>query len=177
LSRPLLMCTFCLPSPPHLCTSAGCTTHKHCMQPSTPQRQSHHSYTPHNPMLTAQPAPLLMNQVFTSIGQLEIFYDQAPDVMRSCSMALQLLSVCIGSYLSGEGGRVERRVGGCGGRLGGAGLLLGWLGGCWCNGVLGCCWAGWEGAGMMECWAAAGLAGRVLVFDRVLGCCWADCSC
>jgi hypothetical protein len=39
--------------------------------------------------------------VFTSIGQLEIFYDQAPDVMRSCSMALQLLSVCIGSYLSG----------------------------------------------------------------------------
>ena len=41
-------------------------------------------------------------QVFTSIGQLELFYDQAPDVMRSCSMALVLLSVCIGSYLSGE---------------------------------------------------------------------------
>ena len=40
-------------------------------------------------------------QVFTSIGQLELFYDQAPDVMRSCSMALQLLSVAIGSYLSG----------------------------------------------------------------------------
>ena len=36
-----------------------------------------------------------------SIGQLEFFYDQAPDVMRSCSMALQLLSVCIGTYLSG----------------------------------------------------------------------------
>lgn len=35
------------------------------------------------------------------MGQLEFFYDQAPDVMRSCSMALQLLSVCIGSYLSG----------------------------------------------------------------------------
>ena len=42
-----------------------------------------------------------MLQVLASIGQLEFFYDQAPDVMRSCSMALQLLSVCIGSYLSG----------------------------------------------------------------------------
>jgi peptide/histidine transporter 3/4 len=42
-----------------------------------------------------------LSEVFTAIGQLEFFYDQAPDVMRSCSMALQLLSVCIGSYLSG----------------------------------------------------------------------------
>jgi hypothetical protein len=42
-----------------------------------------------------------MWQVLASIGQLEFFYDQAPDVMRSCSMALQLLSVAIGSYLSG----------------------------------------------------------------------------
>ena len=42
-----------------------------------------------------------LSEVFTSIGQMEFFYDQAPDVMRSCSMALQLLSVCIGSYLSG----------------------------------------------------------------------------
>ncbi|KAI7840664.1 hypothetical protein COHA_005685, partial [Chlorella ohadii] len=42
-----------------------------------------------------------LSEVFTSIGQLELFYDQAPDVMRSCSMALVLLSVCIGSYLSG----------------------------------------------------------------------------
>ena len=90
------------------------------------------------------------SEVFTSIGQLEFFYDQvrrerggggrraegrdyggggggwlsllsqptsphprpslalppspllqAPDVMRSCSMALQLLSVAVGSYLSG----------------------------------------------------------------------------
>lgn len=49
--------------------------------------------------------PATFLQVFTSIGQLELFYDQAPDVMRSCSMALQLLSVCIGSYLSGERGR------------------------------------------------------------------------
>ncbi|KAL4529317.1 hypothetical protein Ndes2526A_g04111 [Nannochloris sp. 'desiccata'] len=42
-----------------------------------------------------------LSEVFTSIGQMEFFYDQAPDVMRSCSMALQLLSVAIGSYLSG----------------------------------------------------------------------------
>ena len=40
-------------------------------------------------------------QVLASIGQLEFFYDQAPDIMRSCSMALQLLSVAAGSYLSG----------------------------------------------------------------------------
>lgn len=40
-------------------------------------------------------------QILASIGQLEFFYDQAPDVMRSCSMALQLLSVAVGSYLSG----------------------------------------------------------------------------
>ena len=40
-------------------------------------------------------------QVLASIGQLEFFYDQAPDIMRSCSMALQLLSVAMGSYLSG----------------------------------------------------------------------------
>jgi hypothetical protein len=54
-------------------------------------------------------------QVFTSIGQMEFFYDQAPDVMRSCSMALQLLSVCIGSYLSGAvvwvAGEISRRMG------------------------------------------------------------------
>ncbi|KAK9918815.1 hypothetical protein WJX75_007179 [Coccomyxa subellipsoidea] len=42
-----------------------------------------------------------LSEVLASIGQLEFFYDQAPDVMRSCSMALQLLSVAIGSYLSG----------------------------------------------------------------------------
>ncbi|KAL3151753.1 hypothetical protein ABBQ38_012730 [Trebouxia sp. C0009 RCD-2024] len=42
-----------------------------------------------------------LSEVLASIGQLEFFYDQAPDVMRSCSMALQLLSVAAGSYLSG----------------------------------------------------------------------------
>ena len=40
-------------------------------------------------------------QILASIGQMEFFYDQSPDVMRSCCMALQLLSVAIGSYLSG----------------------------------------------------------------------------
>jgi len=39
-----------------------------------------------------------LSEVFTSIGQLEFFYNQAPDVMRSCSMALQLLTECLGSY-------------------------------------------------------------------------------
>ncbi|KAG1658754.1 hypothetical protein FOA52_000867 [Chlamydomonas sp. UWO 241] len=42
-----------------------------------------------------------MSEVFTSIAQIEFFYDQAPDVMRSCSMALGLLSTALGSYLSG----------------------------------------------------------------------------
>jgi peptide/histidine transporter 3/4 len=42
-----------------------------------------------------------LSEVLASIGQLELFYDQAPDVMRSCSMALQLLSTALGSYLSG----------------------------------------------------------------------------
>ena len=42
-----------------------------------------------------------LSEVLTSIGQMEFFYDQAPDVMRSCSMALNLLSVALGSYLSG----------------------------------------------------------------------------
>jgi hypothetical protein len=41
------------------------------------------------------------SEVLASIAQLEFFYDQAPDVMRSCSMALQLLSTAVGSYLGG----------------------------------------------------------------------------
>ena len=49
----------------------------------------------------AKSSSIFCTQILASIGQLEFFYDQAPDVMRSCSMALQLLSVAIGSYLSG----------------------------------------------------------------------------
>eukprot|EP00879_Flechtneria_rotunda_P018658 GHRR01019581.1.p1 GENE.GHRR01019581.1~~GHRR01019581.1.p1 ORF type:complete len:740 (+),score=306.24 GHRR01019581.1:672-2891(+) len=49
------------------------------------------------------PAYILIgaSEVLASIAQLEFFYDQAPDVMRSCSMALQLLSTAVGSYLGG----------------------------------------------------------------------------
>ncbi|XP_020236789.1 protein NRT1/ PTR FAMILY 8.1 [Cajanus cajan] len=39
-------------------------------------------------------------EVFTFIGQLEFFYEQAPDAMRSTCSALQLLTVAFGSYLS-----------------------------------------------------------------------------
>ncbi|GKA02197.1 NRT1/ PTR family 8.2-like protein [Tanacetum coccineum] len=38
--------------------------------------------------------------VFAYIGQLEFFYDQAPDSMRSLSAALQLTITAFGSYLS-----------------------------------------------------------------------------
>ncbi|GMH23040.1 hypothetical protein Nepgr_024883 [Nepenthes gracilis] len=39
-------------------------------------------------------------EVFTFIGQLEFFYDQAPDAMRSFCSALSLTSGALGSYLS-----------------------------------------------------------------------------
>ncbi|KAF8394944.1 hypothetical protein HHK36_018883 [Tetracentron sinense] len=39
-------------------------------------------------------------EVFTFIGQLEFFYDQAPDAMRSMSSALSLTTVALGNYLS-----------------------------------------------------------------------------
>ncbi|XP_057816586.1 protein NRT1/ PTR FAMILY 8.1 isoform X1 [Cryptomeria japonica] len=39
-------------------------------------------------------------EVFTFIGQLEFFYDQAPDAMRSLCSALSLTTVALGSYLS-----------------------------------------------------------------------------
>lgn len=39
-------------------------------------------------------------EVFTFIGQLEFFYDQAPDAMRSMCSALSLTTVALGSYLS-----------------------------------------------------------------------------
>jgi dipeptide/tripeptide permease len=44
------------------------------------------------------PAPLFFFLSFAHCFSLSL---QAPDVMRSCSMALQLLSVAVGSYLSG----------------------------------------------------------------------------
>ncbi|KAI8560667.1 hypothetical protein RHMOL_Rhmol04G0275000 [Rhododendron molle] len=39
-------------------------------------------------------------EVFTFIGQLEFFYDQAPDAMRSLCSALPLTAVAFGNYLS-----------------------------------------------------------------------------
>ncbi|KAK8504896.1 hypothetical protein V6N12_033147 [Hibiscus sabdariffa] len=39
-------------------------------------------------------------EVFTFIGQLEFFYEQAPDAMRSFCSALSLTTVALGSYLS-----------------------------------------------------------------------------
>ena len=39
-------------------------------------------------------------EVFTFIGQLEFFYDQAPDAMRSLMSAVSLTTVALGNYLS-----------------------------------------------------------------------------
>ncbi|GAQ80562.1 peptide transporter [Klebsormidium nitens] len=39
-------------------------------------------------------------EVFTFIGQLEFFYDQAPDAMRSLASALSLTTIALGNYLS-----------------------------------------------------------------------------
>lgn len=39
-------------------------------------------------------------EVFTFIGQLEFFYEQAPDSMRSLCSALSLTTVALGNYLS-----------------------------------------------------------------------------
>ncbi|XP_074294289.1 protein NRT1/ PTR FAMILY 8.3-like isoform X2 [Silene latifolia] len=39
-------------------------------------------------------------EVFTFIGQLEFFYDQSPDAMRSLCSALSLLTTAFGNYLS-----------------------------------------------------------------------------
>lgn len=39
-------------------------------------------------------------EIFTSVGTMEFFYNKAPAAMRSSASALQLFSVCIGSYLS-----------------------------------------------------------------------------
>ncbi|RDX94730.1 Protein NRT1/ PTR FAMILY 8.1 [Mucuna pruriens] len=39
-------------------------------------------------------------EVFTNIGQLEFFYGQAPDAMRSLGMALSLTTNALGNYIS-----------------------------------------------------------------------------
>ncbi|XP_002972320.2 protein NRT1/ PTR FAMILY 8.3 [Selaginella moellendorffii] len=40
------------------------------------------------------------SEIFTAIGQLEFFYDQAPDAMRSLASALALSTTALGNYLS-----------------------------------------------------------------------------
>lgn len=40
------------------------------------------------------------SEVFTFIGQLEFFYEEAPDAMRSLCSALSLTTVALGSYMS-----------------------------------------------------------------------------
>lgn len=40
------------------------------------------------------------SEILASIGQIEFFYDQAPDAMRSCCMAMQLMSTALGSFLA-----------------------------------------------------------------------------
>ncbi|XP_010558361.1 PREDICTED: protein NRT1/ PTR FAMILY 8.2-like [Tarenaya hassleriana] len=57
-------------------------------------------------------------EVFTFIGQLEFFYDQAPDAMRSLCSALSLTTVALGNYLSTLLVTVVTSVTTSGGRLG-----------------------------------------------------------
>lgn len=38
------------------------------------------------------------SEVLTSISQMEFFYDQSPESMRSCTMALQLLGTALGGF-------------------------------------------------------------------------------
>lgn len=40
------------------------------------------------------------SEIFTFIGQLQFFYDQSPDAMRSLCSALSLLTTSLGGYLS-----------------------------------------------------------------------------
>ncbi|KAJ0970879.1 hypothetical protein J5N97_018838 [Dioscorea zingiberensis] len=40
------------------------------------------------------------SEVFTYIGQLEFFYDQSPNSMKSMSTAISLLSISLGNYLN-----------------------------------------------------------------------------
>lgn len=57
-------------------------------------------------------------EVFMFIGQLEFFYEQAPDAMRSLCSALQLTTVALGSYLSTLLVTIVTRISTRGGKLG-----------------------------------------------------------
>lgn len=57
-------------------------------------------------------------EIFFFIGQLEFFYDQAPDAMRSLCSALSLTTVSLGNYLSTLLVTIVTRVSTRGGKLG-----------------------------------------------------------
>ncbi|KAM7496475.1 hypothetical protein LguiA_020889 [Lonicera macranthoides] len=57
-------------------------------------------------------------EVFTNIGQLEFFYEQAPDSMRSLCAALSLATGALGSYLSSVLVTIVTDVSTRGGKLG-----------------------------------------------------------
>ncbi|KAL3518094.1 hypothetical protein ACH5RR_020683 [Cinchona calisaya] len=57
-------------------------------------------------------------EVFTSIGQLEFFYEQAPDSMRSLCTALSLTTTGLGNYLSSLLVTIVTKVSTTGGRPG-----------------------------------------------------------
>lgn len=57
-------------------------------------------------------------EVFTFIGQLEFFYEQAPDAMRSLGSALSLTTVALGNYLSSLLVTIVNKASTKGGRLG-----------------------------------------------------------
>ncbi|XP_020196928.1 protein NRT1/ PTR FAMILY 8.2-like [Aegilops tauschii subsp. strangulata] len=57
-------------------------------------------------------------EVFVFVGQLDFFYDQAPDAMRSMCMALSLTAVALGSYVSTLLVTVVKKVTTTGGKQG-----------------------------------------------------------
>ncbi|RZR80063.1 hypothetical protein BHM03_00005973 [Ensete ventricosum] len=57
-------------------------------------------------------------EIFTFIGQLEFFYDQAPDAMRSLCSALSLTTVALGNYVSSLLVTIVTRITTRNGRLG-----------------------------------------------------------
>jgi peptide/histidine transporter 3/4 len=50
------------------------------------------------------------SEVLAAVAQLELYYDQAPDSMRSCSMALQLAATACGGYAASALLRAVSRV-------------------------------------------------------------------
>ena len=58
------------------------------------------------------------SEVFTFIGQMEFFYDQAPDAMRSLCSGLSMTSFALGNYVSSALVTVVARATARGGRDG-----------------------------------------------------------